>query len=112
MNKTLDMIKGEYKIMDQKVLAVVGGHEITDKEVDAFIKSLPREQQAYAMNPQYREQYLDQLIALHMFAQLGEDEKLDESEEYAKMQRKYQKRYGKKRFCFCIEPTLFFPFNE
>lgn len=48
MNKTLDMIKGEYKIMDQKVLAVVGGHEITDKEVDAFIKSLPREQQAYA----------------------------------------------------------------
>ena len=45
-NKTLDMIKGEYKIMDQKVLAVVGGHEITDKEVDAFIKSLPREQQA------------------------------------------------------------------
>ena len=39
MNKTLDMIKGEYKIMDQKVLAVVGGHEITDKEVDAFIKS-------------------------------------------------------------------------
>ena len=44
MNKTFDMIKGEYKIMDQKVLAVVGGHEITDKEVDAFIKSLPREQ--------------------------------------------------------------------
>ncbi len=39
MNKTLDMIKGEYKIMDQKVLAVVGGHEITDKEVDAFIRA-------------------------------------------------------------------------
>ena len=38
MNKTLDMIKGEYKIMEQKVLAVVGGHEITDKEVDAFYK--------------------------------------------------------------------------
>ena len=54
MNKTFDMIKGEYKIMDQKVLAVVGGHEITDKEVDAFIKSLPREQQAYASNPQFR----------------------------------------------------------
>ena len=56
MNKTFDMIKGEYKIMDQKVLAVVGGHEITDKEVDAFIKSLPREQQAYASNPQFRAQ--------------------------------------------------------
>ena len=54
MNKTFDMIKGEYKIMDQKVLAVVGGHEITDKEGDAFIKSLPREQQAYESNPQFR----------------------------------------------------------
>ena len=61
MNKTLDMIKGEYKIMDQKVLAVVGGHEITDKEVDAFIKSLPREQQAYASNPQFRAQCQEQL---------------------------------------------------
>ena len=73
MNKTLDMIKGEYKIMDQKVLAVVGGHEITDKEVDAFIKSLPREQQAYASNPQFRAQCQEQLEALYSFAKYGED---------------------------------------
>ena len=77
MNKTLDMIKGEYKIMDQKVLAVVGGHEITDKEVDAFIKSLPREQQAYASNPQFRAQCQEQLEALYSFAKYGEDLKLD-----------------------------------
>ena len=64
MNKTLDMIEGEYKIMDQKVLAVVGGHEITDKEVDAFIKSLPREQQAYASNPQFRAQCQKHFIHL------------------------------------------------
>ena len=82
MNKTLDMIKGEYKIMDQKVLAVVGGHEITDKEVDAFIKSLPREQQAYASNPQFRAQCQEQLEALYSFAKYGEDLKLDETEEY------------------------------
>ena len=81
MNKTFDMIKGEYKIMDQKVLAVVGGHEITDKEVDAFIKSLPREQQAYASNPQFRAQCQEQLEALYSFAKYGEDLKLDETEE-------------------------------
>ena len=68
--------------MDQKVLAVVGGHEITDKEVDAFIKSLPREQQAYASNPQFRAQCQEQLEALYSFAKYGEDLKLDETEEY------------------------------
>lgn len=82
MNKTFDMIKGEYKIMDQKVLAVVGGHEITDKEVDAFIKSLPREQQMYASNSQFRAQCQEQLEALYSFAKYGEDLKLDETEEY------------------------------
>ena len=85
MNKTLDMIKGEYKIMDQKVLAVVGGHEITDKEVDAFIKSLPREQQAYLANPQFRQQCLDQFIALRLYAKLGEELKLEETEEFQTM---------------------------
>ena len=71
--------------MSDKVLAKVAGREITEAEFHAYLQGIPREQQAYAMNPQYREQYLDQLIALHMFAQLGEDEKLDESEEYAKI---------------------------
>ena len=71
--------------MSDKVLAKVAGREITEAEFHAYLQGIPRDQQAYAMNPQYREQYLDQLIALHMFAQLGEDEKLDESEEYAKI---------------------------
>ena len=71
--------------MSDKVLAKVAGREITEAEFHAYLQGIPREQQAYAMNPQYRDQYLDQLIALHMFAQLGEDEKLDESEEYTKI---------------------------
>ena len=53
-----------------------------DKEVDAFIKSLPREQQAYASNPQFRAQCQEQLEALYSFAKYGEDLKLDETEEY------------------------------
>lgn len=68
--------------MSDKVLAKVAGREITEAEFHAYLQGIPREQQAYAANPQYRDQYLDQLISLHMFAQFGEDEKLDETEEY------------------------------
>lgn len=67
---------------ENKVLATVAGTEITEKEVDAFIKGAPAEQQVYASNPQFRKQCLDQLIALHMFAAYGKDQKLDETEEY------------------------------
>lgn len=71
--------------MDQKILAVVAGKEITETDLDAFLQNAPREHQAYVSNPQFRAQYLEQLIALHMFAQLGEDEKLDETEEFQKI---------------------------
>lgn len=60
--------------MSQKVLAVVAGKEITEAEVDAFIHSLPREQQAYASNPQFQQQCLDQVIAIYAYAQMGEVE--------------------------------------
>ena len=68
--------------MDQKILAVVAGENITEADLDAFLQNVPREQQAYASNPQFRQQYLEQLIALRAFAKLGEDEKLDETEEF------------------------------
>lgn len=71
--------------MEQKILAVVAGHEITEADLEAFLRNAPREQQAYASNPQFRQQYLEQLIALHAFAQMGEDEKLDETEEFKKI---------------------------
>ena len=54
--------------MSQEVLAVVAGEEITQAEFDAFLQGVPREQQPYLSNPQFREQCLEQLIALHMFA--------------------------------------------
>lgn len=41
--------------MAQNVLAVVAGHEITEEELQAFIGHLPKEQQAYAANPQFKE---------------------------------------------------------
>ena len=65
--------------MAQEVLAVVAGHEITEEELAMFVKGLPREQQIYASNPQFRNQCIEQITAIHLFAAYGEEEKLNET---------------------------------
>lgn len=71
--------------MSKEVLAVVAGKEITEEQLNVFIQSLPREQQMYASHPQFRKQCVDQLMSIHMFAAYGEEEKLDETEEFKKI---------------------------
>ena len=73
--------------MAQEVLAVVAGHEITEEELAMFVKGLPREQQIYASNPQFRNQCIEQITAIHMFAAYGEEEKLTETEEFEKIMK-------------------------
>ena len=68
--------------MDNKVLAVVAGEEITEADLNDFLRNVPKEQQAYLSNPQVREQYLEQLVALRMFSKQGEEEKLEETDEF------------------------------
>lgn len=65
-----------------ETLAVVAGEKITEKELNAFLQTVPEQQRAYISNPQFREQALEQLIALHLFAKDGEMMKLDETEEF------------------------------
>ncbi len=67
---------------ENKVLAVVAGEEITEAQLDAVLKSAPREHQAYINNPQFRQQYLDQLINMRLFTKLGEELKLEETEDF------------------------------
>jgi len=71
--------------MENKVLAVVAGDEITERELSTFMQGLPSQQQAYASNPQFREQCLEQLVALHLFAKAGEAVGYEETEEYKKV---------------------------
>lgn len=71
--------------MSQEILAVVAGQEITKADFETFLQGVPREQQPYLSNPQFREQCLEQLIALHLFAKKGEEDKLDETEEFQKV---------------------------
>ena len=53
--------------MNKEVLAVVAGEEITKAELDTYLQGVPREQQAYASNPAFREQFLEQLVSLYLF---------------------------------------------
>ena len=68
---------------NQNILAVVAGEEITQKDLDALIAALPKEQQAYAGNEHFRNQCLEQIITVHLFAKLGEELKLEETDAFA-----------------------------
>ena len=71
--------------MEKNVLAVIAGREITEEDLNIFIHRLPKEQQMYATNPQFREHCKEQLIAMNVLAQCGIDEKLEETEEFQKL---------------------------
>ena len=68
--------------MEENVIAVVAGHKITEEEVTHYIQTLPREQQVYATQPQFRDYCKEQIIARYVLAEEGKEEKIDESEEF------------------------------
>jgi len=55
--------------MEENVIAVVAGHKITEEEVTHYIQTLPREQQVYATQPQFRDYCKEQIIALYVLAE-------------------------------------------
>ena len=63
----------------QEILAVVAGENITNADLDDFLKTVPKEQQMYAADPQFRDQYLEQMIAFRAYAKYGEDMGFEES---------------------------------
>ena len=70
---------------NQEILATVAGDVITAADLNAFIQSMPKEQQMYASNPQFRDQIVEQLISARLFAKYAEELKLDETEEFQKI---------------------------
>ena len=71
--------------MNNEILAVVAGQNITEEDYNYFVQSMPREQQQYAADPRFKEQCIEQLISVHLFAKKGEELKLEETEEFAKI---------------------------
>ena len=76
---------------EQKILATVDGVNITEADLDAYIKGLPQDQQGYAQYPQFREHCLKQMVAFHLYAKMAVDEKMDETEEFKDMLAKAKK---------------------
>ena len=74
--------------MEEKVLAIAAGHEITEGELNRLISNYPPEQQIYMSSPQARQEALEQLIAFHLFHRMAIEEKITESQEYADMVEK------------------------
>ena len=67
---------------NKDIIAVVAGEEVTSAMLEDFIKSIPREQQIYASNPQFRERLKEQFISLFAYAKYGEELKLEETEQF------------------------------
>ena len=65
--------------MNEKILAVSAGHEITEQELKDLIANYPPEQQIYLSSPQAKDEVLEQLIGFYLFAKMAEEEKIKES---------------------------------
>lgn len=83
---------------NQEILATVAGENITTADLNAFIQSMPKEQQMYASSPQFRQQMIEQLFNCRLFAKYAEEIKLDETEEFRRnlLQQKQNQAYGAK----------------
>lgn len=71
--------------MSEKVLAKIAGRELTEKDYQAFLNKVPAEQRAYAEHPQAKAMYVEQFLTQHLYAQMGLDMKMDETEEFAEL---------------------------
>ena len=80
-NDNLNIEKGVLQ-MNEKILAVSAGHEITEQELNDLIANYPPEQQIYLSSPQAKDELLEQLIGFHLFSKLAEEKKIKESQEF------------------------------
>ena len=97
----------------QEILAVVAGENITNADLDAFLQGVPKEQKLYAQDPQFREQFLEQMIAFLCYAKYGEEMGLDKTEEFEDIMKKMKKEFfvtkRQKLFGFVICRSCFLP---
>ncbi len=65
-----------------KILSTIGDYTITERDVDSFISSLGKEQQMYRDIPDFRSQILLRLEEISLFAMLGKETKVEETDVY------------------------------
>lgn len=68
--------------MEEKIIAVSAGREITETEFNEFLSKLPEQQQAYVATEEGRKQALTQYANYFLFEKLGYDKKYDQDEAF------------------------------
>ena len=70
--------------MDNKVLAVISGKEITERDLENIIARYPAEQKNYFASEMGKKQLLEQMISFELIYKLGQEQGLDKTEEFEK----------------------------
>lgn len=68
--------------MENKVLAIAAGNEITEKDLNALIARYPEQQRAAFSSEEAKKNLLEQLISFELFNKFGQEMELDKTEEY------------------------------
>lgn len=70
--------------MENNVVAIVNGQEITNKDVDNTILSFPKERQTYLNTEKGREDLIKQMVDFELSYNYAKDKKFDETEDFKK----------------------------
>lgn len=68
--------------MENKVLAIVNGKEITETDLEFTISRFPQQNQQYFRSEQGRAQLLDQIVSYELVYNFAKDSKLEEEETF------------------------------
>ncbi|MFA9396990.1 MAG: peptidylprolyl isomerase, partial [Clostridiaceae bacterium] len=68
--------------MENKVLAIVNGNEITEKDLDYTISRVPRERQEMFKTEEGKKELLNQIISFELVYLDAKDKKVDEDAQY------------------------------
>ena len=68
--------------MENKVLAIISGNEITEKDLNALISRYPEQQRAAFASEGAKKNLLEQLISFELFNKFGKEMELDKTEEF------------------------------
>ncbi|MCY6960727.1 peptidylprolyl isomerase [Clostridium brassicae] len=68
--------------MENKVLAIVNGKEITEKDLQTAMLRFPQDRRGFLASEQGKKQLIEQLVAFELFYNYGKDNGIEETETY------------------------------
>ena len=76
--------------MENKVLAVISGKEITEKDLNNIIMRAPEDKRGYFSSDMGKKQLLEQMIQFELMNKLGSEMELDKTEEYKSSLKQFE----------------------